>query len=79
MKRKRESITYGVEPRVLAKCEFKTPIRKRRLTVDDEIDLEKKLEELKRENTSSRNEVYRSQEELLDVLPRASPVGFWPW
>lgn len=32
--------------------------------MDDEIDLEKKLEELKRENTSLRNEVYRLQEEL---------------
>ena len=32
--------------------------------MDDEIDLEKKLEELKRENTSLHNEVYRLQEEL---------------
>ena len=32
--------------------------------MDDEIDLKKKLEELKRENTSLRNEVYRLQEEL---------------
>lgn len=32
--------------------------------MDDRIDLEKKLEELKRENISLRNEVYRLQEEL---------------
>ena len=32
--------------------------------MDDEIDLEKKLEELKRENISLCNEVYRLQEEL---------------
>lgn len=32
--------------------------------MDDEIDLEKNLEELKRENISLRNEVYRLQEEL---------------
>lgn len=32
--------------------------------MDDEITLEKKLEELKRENTSLSNEVYRLQEEL---------------
>lgn len=32
--------------------------------MDDRIDLEKKLEELKRENISLRNEVYRLQEKL---------------
>ena len=32
--------------------------------MDDGIDLKKKLEELKRENTSLRNEVCRLQEEL---------------
>ena len=34
--------------------------------MDDRIDLEKKLEELKRENISLRNEVYRLQEKLRD-------------
>ena len=34
--------------------------------MDDGIDLEKKLEELKRENISLRNEVYRLQEKLRD-------------
>ena len=32
--------------------------------MDDGIDLKKKLEELKRENTSLSNEVHRLQEEL---------------
>lgn len=34
--------------------------------MDDRIDLEKKLEELKRENISLRNEVHRLQEKLRD-------------
>ena len=34
--------------------------------MDDRIDLEKKLEELTRENISLRNEVYRLQEKLRD-------------
>lgn len=32
--------------------------------MDDKIDLEKKIEELKRENTSLRNEVFRLREQL---------------